>query len=141
VSGDRIVVTGIRVFGRHGVLRAERAARQPFDVDVEVETDLRAAGQRDELARTVDYRLVYAVVRRVVAGRPRRLVEALAEAIAAGVLALPRVRAVTVRVRKPRVRLGGPLRAAGVEIRRTRPRARLARRARRAPGVPRGLGA
>jgi dihydroneopterin aldolase len=141
VSGDRIVLAKVRVFGRHGVLPAERAARQPFDVDLEVETDLRAAGRRDDLARTVDYRLAYAVVRRVVEGRPRRLVEALAEAIAAGVLALPRVRAVTVRVRKPRVSLGGPLEAAGVEIRRTRPRARPARRARRRSGVSRVPGA
>ncbi|MDQ7858772.1 MAG: dihydroneopterin aldolase [Armatimonadota bacterium] len=124
MSRDRIVLAGMRFQGRHGVLPAERAARQPFHVDVEIETDLRPSGRRDDLTRTVDYRGVYAVVRRIVEGSPRRLVEALAEAIAAGVLALPRVRAVTVRVRKPRVRLGGPLQAAGVEIRRMRRRAR-----------------
>jgi dihydroneopterin aldolase len=53
--------------------------------------------------------------------RSFKLLEALAEAISVGLLATFPVDEVVVRVRKPAVRLGGPLAYAGVEIRRRRP--------------------
>ncbi len=43
------------LFAYHGVLSEERTLGQRFLVDLEVDADLRAAGERDELAQTVDY--------------------------------------------------------------------------------------
>jgi dihydroneopterin aldolase len=106
--------------GRHGVFEEERAVPQPFEVDVELELDLRPAGTADDLARTVDYSVVHESVRRVVEERSFALIEALAEAVAGEVLGDDAVTAVVVRVRKPAVQLGGQLAFAGVEIRRTR---------------------
>jgi dihydroneopterin aldolase len=63
---------------------------------------------------------VYETCRRVVEERRFELIEALAETIARDLLAAFPVDAVTVRVRKPWVSLGGPLRAAGVELTRRR---------------------
>lgn len=117
---DRLALTGMRLFGYHGVLPEERARGQEFVVDVELEGDLRPAGRTDDLRRAIDYRKAYEVVKGVVEGEPRQLIEALAEEIARRLLALDRVTAVTVRVRKPGVKLGGPLAHAGVEIRRAR---------------------
>ena len=66
-----------------------------------VELPLAEAGQADDLARTVDYRAVHEVVRAVMAGPPRRLIEALAEAVAAELLrGFSRVQAVEVEVTK-----------------------------------------
>jgi dihydroneopterin aldolase len=118
---DRIVLSGMKFFGRHGVLPSERSRGQRFLVDVEVETDLGEAGRADALSKTLDYRKIHAAAREIAEGPPMSLIEAVAEAIAGRVLALPRVQAVTVRVRKPEVVLGGPLEAATVEVRRTRP--------------------
>jgi len=61
-------------------------------------------------------------VRAIVEGEPRHLIEAVAEAIAAALLAdFPAAQAVTVTVRKPEVALKGAiLDAAGVRIHRTR---------------------
>jgi dihydroneopterin aldolase len=120
VTQDRIVLSGIELRGRHGVLPAERAGGQRFLVDIEIAADLAGAGRTDDLALTVDYREVYAVAREIIEGRPMALIEAVAEAIATRVLAIPRVEAVAVRVRKPDVALGGPLESAAVEVRRTR---------------------
>jgi 7,8-dihydroneopterin aldolase/epimerase/oxygenase len=106
--------------GRHGVHPDERAEPQPFEVDVELALDLAAAGSTDDLGRTVDYSAVYEDCRRVVETASYRLLEAIAETIATEVLADYPVDEVVVRVRKPAVRLGGPLRYAGVEIRRRR---------------------
>jgi dihydroneopterin aldolase len=71
----------------------------------------------------VDYSAVHRLARRIVEGPPLRLTEAVAERIAAAVLAEhPPVRAVQVRVRKPNVRLEDTVLAGSVvEITRRRP--------------------
>jgi dihydroneopterin aldolase len=120
---DRIVLAGMTFQARHGVDEWEKAEAQRFDVDVELVVHVQPAGLEDDLARTVDYSGVYQVTRQVVESTTFNLIEALAEAIAHEVLvAHPQVEEIVVRVRKPEVRLGGPLDYAGVEIRRTRER-------------------
>ncbi len=117
---DRIILDGMVFQGTHGVYPDEQQVPQPFEVDVHLALDLRAAGQADDLSRTVDYARAFEVCREIVESTRFNLVEALAEAIAHELLARFPVDEVMVRVRKPRVRLGGRLRAAGVEIRRRR---------------------
>jgi dihydroneopterin aldolase len=88
-------------------------------VDVELHLDLRPAGVADDLTRTVDYRDIFEICRSVVEGPSRRLIEALAETIAARVLersAGSGATEVVVRVRKPMVQLPGELDGASVEI-------------------------
>lgn len=117
---DRILLDSMVFEGTHGVLPEEQHTPQPFEVDVELALDLRPAGVEDELARTVDYARVFDVCREIVESTRFDLVEALAEAIAHELLTrFPAVAEVVVRVRKPRVRLGGQIRSAGVEIRRS----------------------
>lgn len=118
---DRILLSGMRFEGRHGVLPEEREASQPFEVDVELVLDLRAAGSSDDIDRTADYRTAFDICRGVIEGPGLQLIEALAEEIAAGLLAGYRaagVAEVVVRVRKPRPPLPGRVDWAGVEIRR-----------------------
>jgi dihydroneopterin aldolase len=118
---DRIVLSNLRFSARHGVLPHARTTPQRFEVDVELELDLRPAGASDDLGAPVDYRAVAATVRGLVEDRRFGLIEALAEAIAGALLAeQPRAEAVVVRVRKPEVDLGAPLDHAAVEVRRTR---------------------
>jgi dihydroneopterin aldolase len=117
---DRIVLANMRFTAPHGVHEWEQREPQPFEVDVELHRDLRRAGMDDDLAATIDYGPVYATVQRIMEGPSIRLLEALAEAIAGALLADLDVSEVVVRVRKPAVRLAGPLDYAGVEIRRTR---------------------
>jgi dihydroneopterin aldolase len=120
---DRIVLANLAFQARHGVEPREKVEAQRFEVDVELELDLGPAGRTDDLATTANYAEVYATVKPIVEGPPVDLIEALAEAIAEAVLASqPLADAVVVRVRKPEVRLGGPLDHAAVEIRRLRPR-------------------
>ncbi len=122
MTEDRLVLAGMRFFGYHGTLPAERELGQPFVVDVELHCDLRAAGTTDDLGQTVDYSAVYRQVRAVVEGPPVGLTETVAERIAGLILARhARVEAVRVRVVKPQVRLdGGVLAGSGVEIVRRR---------------------
>ena len=118
---DRIVLAGMVFLARHGVNDREKVEEQRFEVDVELELDTRAAAARDDLTKTVDYRGVYELTRQVIEETTLELVESLAEAVAAKMLAgNDMVEAVVVRVRKPDVDLGGPIDSAGVEIRRMR---------------------
>jgi dihydroneopterin aldolase len=118
---DRILLHAMAFDGRHGALEGERAEPQPFEVDVEMALDLRAAGETDDLAATVDYGAVFEVARRVVETTNRDLLESIAEGIAGDVLAgWPAVDEVVVRVRKMRPPIRGRLAWAGVEVRRRR---------------------
>jgi 7,8-dihydroneopterin aldolase/epimerase/oxygenase len=119
---DRIVLTGLAFFGRHGVLPAERELGGRFVVDVEASLDLRPAGTRDDLAATVDYAAMYERIRRLVEDSRYDLLEAVAEHLAADLLAaFPLLEAVTVRVHKPGAPIPGAATAAvAVEIHRAR---------------------
>jgi 7,8-dihydroneopterin aldolase/epimerase/oxygenase len=115
---DRIILDGMVIQGRHGVLPEEQEHPQPFEVDVELVLNLQPAGVDDDLGRTIDYARVDEMCRQIVESTRFGLIEALAEAIAHELLLTFGPEEVTVRIRKPQVRLGGPLRSAGIEIRR-----------------------
>jgi dihydroneopterin aldolase len=118
---DRIVLSDMTFQARHGVGSWEKVQLQRFEIDVELQLDLQPAALDDDLTRTVDYGKVYATTRQIVESTTFNLIEALAEAICHELLGeFSPVREVVVRVRKPEVRLGGPLAYAAVEIRRRR---------------------
>lgn len=120
---DRVILAGMAFTARHGVYDWEKVEAQRFEVDVELVLDVRPAALEDDLTKTVDYGAIYQVVRHVVESTTFNLIEALAEAIAHELLGDGQsVNEVVVRVRKPEVRLGGPLAYAGVEIHRVRER-------------------
>ncbi|MDP9272936.1 MAG: dihydroneopterin aldolase [Chloroflexota bacterium] len=120
MTNDRITLRGMHFLARHGVTLEERLEPQPFDVDVELETDLSTSAASDDLADTIDYSEVFALVGRVVEGESHRLIEALAGAIADAVLATTTADAVTVRVRKPRAPLPGPFETVEASLTRRR---------------------
>jgi dihydroneopterin aldolase len=118
---DRIVLANMVFQARHGVADREKVQPQRFEIDVELGLDLQPAGLDDDLEKTVDYGPVYDTIRQIVESTTYNLIEALAEAICHELLGeQARIREVTVRVRKPEVRLGGPLDHAAVEITRRR---------------------
>src|SRR5229473_4357241 len=116
---DRIVLEGMSFSGRHGVRPAERENAQEFKVDIEVEADLSEAGRTDRLEDTIDYTQMRAIARETIEGESVKLLETLAARIADRVLALPKVRGVTVRVAKRPVSMT-PIESAAVHINRTR---------------------
>jgi dihydroneopterin aldolase len=118
---DRIVLTNMRFQGRHGYYDHEMTTPQSFEVDVELLLNLQPAGLDDDLTKTVDYAEVYTATRQIVESTSFRLLEALAEAISHELLADFAIGEVGVRIRKPEVKLGGPLDHASVEIWRRRP--------------------
>ena len=115
---DRIQLHGLEFYGYHGVRPEETAIGQRFVVDVELHTDLRAAGETDDLTLTVDYAAVHEDIRSILEGPPARLIESVAERVAATILERYPVTCVRVRVKKPDVPIAGTLDYVAVEIER-----------------------
>ncbi len=97
---DRVFVRGLEVFAAIGVPDAERRRPQRLEVDVEIIPAGSFATMADDVARTVDYSAVARRVRAEAAVRPRRLIETLADELAALLLAEFSAAAVTVEIRK-----------------------------------------
>jgi dihydroneopterin aldolase len=117
---DRVALRGLRGFGRHGVLPAERVNGQPFLIDVDLGLDTRAAADSDDLADTVDYGTLADGVVALVEGPPVNLIETLAERIAALCLAQPAVENVQITVHKPSAPVSVPFDDVSVTIYRSR---------------------
>lgn len=105
---DRIVLRGLRAVGHHGVYPEERAAGQPFVVDVTLEVDTTAAAASDDVADTVHYGELAQRVVAVITGEPVNLLETLAQRITDVCLAEPLVDAAEVTVHKPEAPVGVP---------------------------------
>ena len=75
---QKIQLTGLRVFGHHGVFDFEKANGQEFVIDVAVWVDAAQAVAQDDVANTVHYgELADAIVANV-ANEPVDLIETLA---------------------------------------------------------------
>ena len=101
MTSDVLKIRNVRFHAYHGLRPEEATLGQEFEVDVDIFTDLSAAGQRDDPSLAIDYTRVLDLVEQVVTGRRFGLVEALAEAIAGAVGQAFAPLALTVRVRKP----------------------------------------
>lgn len=119
-SLDEIVLTGLTVFGRHGVYEHEREDGQEFTIDLHLRLSLEQAASTDDVADTVHYGELAEKVAAVVAGEPVNLIETLAERIAAVGLEDPRVQGVTVTVHKPHAPIALNFADVAVTVHRTR---------------------
>jgi dihydroneopterin aldolase len=117
---DEISLTGLTVFGRHGVYDHERADGQEFTIDLRLELSLAAAAASDDVRDTVHYGELAQRVAAVVGGDPVDLIETLAERIAAVALDDTKVHAVTVTVHKPHAPIPLTFADVSVTIRRER---------------------
>lgn len=120
-SLDSVILDGMTFFGFHGVHTQERNSGQHFAVSLRVYFDLSKAGFSDDLNDTINYSDLYGMVKEVVEGQPRNLLEFVAQDIATKILDTFPASAVHVRVVKPsppikEAILGG----AGVEVYRQR---------------------
>lgn len=118
---DVIFLEEMTFFGYHGVLEFEGEFGQPFIVSARLETSTRAAGVSDDLTYSTHYGEVFETIKDVVENERFQLIEALAEQIAAQVLALyTLIEAVTITVQKPHAPIRGNFKSVGVEIYRER---------------------
>lgn len=118
---DVIRIRGLRAMGRHGADPGERESEQPFDIDVELEINLRRAQKSDDLEDTIDYDLMHRRIRSIVETTSFSLLERLAGDILEATLSDERVAKAEVSISKPGVLAGA---TPSVTLRRKNPRFR-----------------
>ena len=95
-------ITGLTLYGRHGALEAERALGQHFLLDIELTAEIGEALVSDNVEDTLHYGHVVKAATATFYARPYNLIEALAAAVADGLLAqFPAIRRARITVHKP----------------------------------------
>lgn len=117
---DKVAITGLRGYGYHGVLPAEREAGQEFLVDATVWLDTSAAAAADDLSATVNYATLASRLAGIISGEPVDLIETLAQRLADTCLEDSRVEHAEITVHKPGAPVGVPVTDVSVTIRRSR---------------------
>lgn len=114
---DRIELRGLRVLMHIGVPAAERAQRQPIDVDLDLFLDLGPSSHSDSVLDTADYGVVSTSVVTALEAAPMALLERAARVAAdAALRADDHVTAVTATIRKVRPPVPVDLATAAVSI-------------------------
>lgn len=104
-------------FARHGVHQEEERLGQRFYVDAVLEIAPGQALADDSIVGTVDYGVAFGVIERIVTGRRRFLIEALALDIAKALAdEFPQIVRSTITVRKPNAPVPGVLDHVEVQI-------------------------
>jgi len=113
---DHIRLNKMVFRGYHGVWDEERQIGQRFEVDVEFIIDVNTAAKSDNIKDTIDLYKVYQIVETIVTKKSFKLVETLAETIAAALLRKFSTSELRVRVRKPNSPVPGICDGIEVEI-------------------------
>ena len=101
MNDDTITLTGLRVFGYHGVFEHERREGQEFVIDVQLRLDLAAPATSDDVRDTIHYGILAEQIAEAVERDPVNLIEKLAARIMDVALSGQQVREATVTVHKP----------------------------------------
>jgi dihydroneopterin aldolase / 2-amino-4-hydroxy-6-hydroxymethyldihydropteridine diphosphokinase len=117
---DRIEIRALRVVGIVGALDEERERAQPFEVDVDIHTDLTRPGETDDLDDTLNYALPVGMIETVIRKGGHVLLERVASRIAEEILQDVRVQAVDVTVRKLRPPIPSDVASTAITIHRNR---------------------
>lgn len=106
----RITLKNCAFFARHGVFNEEETLGQRFFVDAVLTVDGGTALDDDAMAGTVDYGSAFTVIERIILGKRRYLIEALAlEAAQALCREFPSVLHAEITIRKPHAPVQGVL--------------------------------
>ena len=120
---DRISIQRIGVFAYHGVYEEEGRLGQRFYVSIDAYLDLAAAGQADDLEKSVSSADIAAQVQEIAVGNRYNIIEALAEAIAGELMRnFPRIDEIAVTIEKPNAAVAAILDSIFVTINRSRAR-------------------
>lgn len=105
-----ITLKNCAFFARHGIYSEEEALGQRFFVDALLTVDGGNSLEKDDLEGTADYGAVFRLIEKIILGKRRYLIEALALDVAKEICReFPMVKQVEVTIRKPNAPVQGVL--------------------------------
>ena len=112
----KVALEGLEFHAFHGVYPHERNSGNWFEVDISVETDFTEGATHDDLGGTVNYEVLFRIIKEEME-KPSRLLETVAEKIVADVLReLPAALQVDLKISKINPPIGGKCRKASISI-------------------------
>ena len=106
----KITLKNCAFFARHGVYNEEETLGQRFFVDAVLDVNGGTSLEEDEIEGTVDYGMAFKVIERIVTGKRRYLIEALALEVAQAICSeFSMVRNASITIRKPNAPVQGVL--------------------------------
>ena len=112
----KVALEGLEFHAFHGVYPHERESGNYFEVDVAVETDFSLAAREDNLAGTVDYEILFRLVKEEME-QPSKLLETVAEKIAIKVFdTFSEALTVELKISKLNPPIGGKCRKSSVSL-------------------------
>ncbi len=114
---DEIRIEELEVFAHHGVFPEEKEKGQSFLANATLYTDLRKAGQKDDLTLSTHYGEVSLLLDSIIKENTYDLIETVAEHCAREILLqFPLVRALDLEIRKPDAPIPLPFSSVSVKI-------------------------
>lgn len=112
----KVELEGLEFHAFHGLYPHERISGNWFEVDIAVETDFSMAAATDELTGTVNYEVLFRIVKDEM-DKPSKLLETVAEKIVNDVLTeLPAALSVSLKISKINPPIGGKAKKATVSL-------------------------
>lgn len=116
----KVELEGLEFHAFHGLYPHERESGNWFEVDISVETDFSEAAATDELSGTVNYEVLFRIVKDEM-DKPSKLLETVAEKIVNDVLIqLPAALTVSLKISKLNPPIGGKVKKATIRLHKSR---------------------
>ncbi len=106
----------ISCFGHHGVTKEEKEKGGTYEVDCEIETDISAAAETDDINDALDYEIVYNIIREHLEKRRYNLMETLARKLLDEINTIPEISRVKLKARKLSPPVSGEMDSFEVEL-------------------------
>ena len=112
----KIVLEGMEFYAFHGYYEQETKIGNRFVVDIEIQTDLQKPAQTDKLSQTINYEIVYDMVKNEMA-KPSKLIEHIGYRIKTALQdRFPAIDNLLVRISKYNPPMGGKITRTYVEL-------------------------
>lgn len=116
-----INLRNIKLFGYHGCLPEEKKLGQRYELDVQLKINNEMDLKSDDISKTVDYIIVYNLVKKEFQRKSYNLIETAALALSDSMLEkLEIVEEVTLKLRKPHAPIEGHFSEIEVEVTRSK---------------------
>lgn len=116
---DEIRIKNLEVYAYHGVYEEENRKGQPFYINLVLYTQLRNAGNTDDLTASTNYGEVCHFVDKWMKKHTVKLIETVAEELARGILYnFPLIQSLDIEIRKPEAPVGLPFDYVSVKLHR-----------------------
>ena len=113
----KIVIEEMEFYAFHGHYQEEQIVGNRFLVDLEIESNLLAPAESDQLEDAVNYQLAYQLIKKEMRRKKSNLLENIAKRILDALYGeMDGIEKATVRIRKMHPPMGGPIKSVGITM-------------------------